>query len=170
MSSIEIPAARSVFGRVLAPASKSVTHRVLLLSLLSEGVLRVERPLISEDTEHLIEVLRACGRRIEQTREELVSVPGPVGDQASEPVEIDCGSSATLLRLLLGVLAARPGHWVLDGSEQLRRRPVGPLVEALRRQGAEVRYLAANGVAPLAVRGGRLRGGREVLDASMSSQ
>ncbi|HLX10846.1 MAG TPA: 3-phosphoshikimate 1-carboxyvinyltransferase, partial [Thermoanaerobaculia bacterium] len=85
-------------------------------------------------------------------------------------VEIHCGNAGTMLRFLIASLAALPGRWRLDGVARLRERPVGPLVEALRGLGAEIRYLGRDGGVPLAVAGGTLRGGATRLDAGESSQ
>lgn len=197
MRAIEIPAGRLVSGAVNAPASKSVTHRLLLLAMLGGRAIVVERPLIAADTERLIVALRACGCSVKAAGtlgdpmagdlkagdplpsdlledSALKSDPGAliVASGAAPPgrVDIDCGASGTLLRLLIGVLAGRPGDWILDGTTRLRQRPVGALVEALRGLGAEVRYLGAEGYAPLRIRGRELDQGRIRLDAGLSSQ
>ncbi|HYL05088.1 MAG TPA: 3-phosphoshikimate 1-carboxyvinyltransferase [Thermoanaerobaculia bacterium] len=93
----------------------------------------------------------------------------PVGG-ALPPREIFCGNAGTMLRFLVASLAALPGRWRLDGVARLRERPVGPLVEALRRLGAEVRELGAAGRVPLEIAGGTLGGGATRLDAGDSSQ
>ena len=83
----------------------------------------------------------------------------------------DCGDSATALRFLTALAAATEGtDTVLTGSAQLCGRPMGPLVDALRRLGAEIEYMGAEGHAPLRVRGRRLAGGDVEIDGSMSSQ
>ena len=94
--------------------------------------------------------------------------PHPPGPQP--PVEIFCGNAGTMLRFLIASLAALPGRWLLDGVARLRERPVGPLVEALRRLGAEVRYLGGPGRVPLEIAGATLGGGVTGLDAGESSQ
>lgn len=75
-----------------------------------------------------------------------------------------------MLRFLVASLAALPGRWRLDGVPRLRERPIGPLVEALRRLGADLRYLGRPGGAPLEIAGGSLAGGATRLDAGASSQ
>jgi len=87
-----------------------------------------------------------------------------------QPVEIFCGNAGTMLRFLIASLAALPGRWLLDGVARLRERPVGPLVEALRRLGAQVRYLGGPGRVPLEIGGATLGGGVTGLDAGESSQ
>jgi 3-phosphoshikimate 1-carboxyvinyltransferase len=86
------------------------------------------------------------------------------------PVDLFCGNAGTMLRFLIASVAALPGRWRLDGVARLRERPVGPLVEALRRLGAGIRYLGCDGCAPVEVAGGSLGGGATRLDAGVSSQ
>ncbi len=167
-----IPSGRQARGRVLVPPSKSITHRYLNLALLARRPLIVERPLLAEDTRLFLAALDRCGWTVEQRPDEIGLAP-PASDVprgAAPPVEIFCGNAGTMLRFLVASLAALPGRWLLDGVARLRERPVGPLVEALGRLGAEVRYLGRPGRVPLAIAGGTLGGGVTGLDAGDSSQ
>jgi len=186
-----IPSGRQARGRVRVPPSKSITHRYLNLALLARRPLIVERPLLAEDTRLFLAALGRCGWTVEERQEEIGLAP-PAGDvpigawpasgvvlgappaggawAAAPPVEIFCGNAGTMLRFLVASLAALPGRWLLDGVARLRERPVGPLVEALRRLGAEVRYLGAPGRVPLEIAGATLGGGVTGLDAGDSSQ
>ena len=76
---------------------------------------------------------------------------------------LDCGNSGTAMRLLAGLLAGRPFLSVLSGDASLARRPMGRVVEPLRPMGADVDGRAGGRLAPLAVRGGELRGMRHEL-------
>ena len=167
MKPTEIPSDRVARGEWTAPPSKSVTHRALLLAMLSRRPIVLERPLIATDTDRLIDAIRACGGLVELGESELGFQPGAPPEDL---VRIDCGASGTLLRLLIGVLAVTPGRWVLDGTSRLRQRPVGPLVEALVGLDARVRCPRADGLAPVEIQGGGLAGGRTRLDAGLSSQ
>lgn len=165
--SIAIPSGHAVAGELRLPSSKSVSNRYLNLALLCRGESRVERPLGSEDIEHFQQALVRCGCRVEATDLGLsIDARQAGGVQAT----IDCGASGTMMRLLAGTLTAVEGDWVLDGIARLCERPIAPLVDALRQLGAEIEYLGEPGFPPLAIRGGSLRGGRAVLDASESSQ
>ena len=80
----------------------------------------------------------------------------------------DCGAA---MRFITALAAATPGCKVtLGGTERLNRRPVGPLVDSLRRLGADISYLGSDGFPPLAIRGQRLVGGSVSIDATGSSQ
>ena len=171
---LPIPAGRRLHGRLEPPPSKSVSHRFLTLALLGGGELRVERLLRADDLDLFVAALERCGRTVRREGEAVVvgGAPAPRGGGAGseEPVRLDCGNAGTMYRFLTAALTTRPGHWVLDGTERLRQRPIAPLVEALRQLGAEIRYLGAAGHAPLAITGASLDGGECLLDASQSSQ
>jgi 3-phosphoshikimate 1-carboxyvinyltransferase len=178
-------------GRLAPPPSKSLTHRYLVLALLAGRPLTLLDPLDAEDTRLLLAALEALGWRVDRRpgaaerpdRAEAggaqpagtagtaeVTLLPPAAGTAPAAVAIDCGNAGTMLRLLIGALATRPGVWRLDGAPRLRERPVGPLVEALRGLGAEIAWDGRPGYPPLTVRGGRLAGGRTRLDAGESSQ
>ncbi|HEX9943818.1 MAG TPA: 3-phosphoshikimate 1-carboxyvinyltransferase [Thermoanaerobaculia bacterium] len=162
-----VPSGRRARGRLRVPSSKSLTHRYFNLALLSGSPLVIERPLFAEDTRLFLAALGRCGFQVEEEGDEVRLTPGerPAGE-----VEIFCGNAGTMLRFLVASLTVVPGRWRLDGVPRLRERPVGPLVDALRRLGARVEYLEAEGRVPLAVAGGSLRGGATTLDAGESSQ
>lgn len=83
----------------------------------------------------------------------------------------DIGAAGTAMRFATAFYAATEGtDIVLDGSERMRRRPIAPLVEALRSLGADIEYAGEDGYAPLHIRGRRLAGGRVEIDATVSSQ
>src|SRR5262249_28680074 len=69
---------------------------------------------------------------------------------------LDCGNAGTLARLLTGVLAFQPSRFELVGDESLSRRPMGRVVEPLRRMGASLE--ADGGGLPLVVTGAELHG------------
>lgn len=164
-----VPAGRVARGRLVLPSSKSLTNRYLNLALLSRGPTVVERPLDAEDTRGFLTTLGVCGFQVGE--QDGVWRVAPAGVPATaERTAIDCGASGTMLRFLTAALTVLPGRWRLDGVSRLRERPVGPLVEALRRLGAGVRCLEREGYAPLAIDGGTLGAGATRLDAGSSSQ
>jgi 3-phosphoshikimate 1-carboxyvinyltransferase len=172
----EIPCGRRARGRLRVPPSKSITHRYLNLALLARQPLVVEHPLLAEDTRLFLAALGRCGWTVEELpRQEEVRLapaetPATPAAGAGEVREIFCGNAGTLLRFLIASLAVLPGRWRLDGTERLRERPVAPLVEALRRLGAEIHHLDRPGRVPVEIAGGTLAGGVTRLDAGVSSQ
>ncbi|HEX7184687.1 MAG TPA: 3-phosphoshikimate 1-carboxyvinyltransferase [Thermoanaerobaculia bacterium] len=162
-----IPAGRRARGRLRVPSSKSLTHRYLNLALLARSPLVVEHPLLAEDTRLFLAALGRCGFEVEEEGERVRLEPGP---RPEGETEILCGNAGTMLRFLVATLTVIPGLWRLDGVPRLRERPVRPLVDALRRLGAHIDYLGAEGYVPLRIEGGTLRAGATTLDAGESSQ
>jgi len=162
-----VPAGGRLRGRVRLPGSKSLTHRAYALALLARRPVTLVRPLDAEDTRLFAAALAALGFEIERAGEWVRVAPS---GRDPERAEIFCGNAGTLFRFLVGVLAAVPGEWTLDGVARLRERPVGALADALVQLGAEIDWLGAPGHAPLRLHGGTLAGGRATLDAGESSQ
>ncbi|RTI05833.1 3-phosphoshikimate 1-carboxyvinyltransferase, partial [Thermus scotoductus] len=145
-------------GSLRVPGDKSVTHRGLMLLALAQGEGRLYHPLKAGDTLSTVRVLRALGAGIEEEGPHF-RVRGQ-GLRLREPEDVvDCGNAGTLMRLLLGILSGQEGLFaVLTGDASLRRRPMGRVVEPLRAMGASIDGREGGKKAPLAVRGGGLKG------------
>lgn len=173
---------------VRVPGSKSLTNRALLLAALAAGSSLVSGGLRADDTESMLTALRALGAGVEPVNRGSAAAV-PVGDPAAAPendtaaapeswrieglgaaphgsAAVDCGMAGTVARFLLPAIAAGEGSFALDGHPQLRRRPLGPLVAALRAQGARIDGDAL----PLTVAASGLTGGELDVDTSVSSQ
>lgn len=152
------------------PGSKSLTNRALLLAGVADGATSLLAPLIADDTEVMMAALRALGasvRRVVGPDDVVVEgLGGPPGAPAGETVAVDCGMAGTVGRFLVPVLAAGSGRFAVDGHPQLRRRPLGPVLAALRAQGA----LIDGESLPLTLTADGLAGGVIDVDASVSSQ
>ncbi|HXT52172.1 MAG TPA: 3-phosphoshikimate 1-carboxyvinyltransferase [Thermoanaerobaculia bacterium] len=159
-----------VRGRLRVPPSKSVSHRQLALALLARAPVNVRHLLRAEDTELFLGALRRLGWTVEERGERGEETVRLVPGSPPEAATFECGNAGTLLRFLVALVATVPGEWTLDGSPRLRERPVGPLVEALRALGVEVRWRGVEGFPPLTVIGGTLSGGETTVDAGESSQ
>jgi 3-phosphoshikimate 1-carboxyvinyltransferase len=102
--------------------------------------------------------LGALGVRIEADGAHGRVVHGVGLDGLHEPGDVlDAGHSGTTMRFLCGLLAGQPFFTVLTGDDSLRRRPMGRVLVPLRSMGAECWGRADGTLAPLAIRGGRLR-------------
>lgn len=140
---------------------------MLLLALLAGREVTIVGLLDSDDLRALRGAVVALGGVVEDCGAGQVRFrPGPRPPQAT----IHCGQSGTMARLILGVLAALPGAWRLDGAPRLRERPMGPLLDSLRQLGVEVVEMGASGSLPLEIHGRQLGGGRVRVDAGESSQ
>lgn len=155
---------------VRPPGSKSMTQRALLIASLAKGKSVIRGALMCDDTRHLIDALRKVGVNIEESSDALV-VTGMEGRLRPSPAEIFLGDNGTGLRFLTAALCMGEGHYKLTGSRRLCQRPMGPLIDALARLGADVKTERGDEFAPILIEAGHgLRGGTVFLDASQSSQ
>ena len=153
-------------GCVNIPGSKSHTIRALFLASLAAGRSTITNPLISEDALSAIAVCRAFGAGIENLGGRFI-VDGFNGVPTVPENVINVGNSGTTLRFGMMTAGLVDGYTVFTGDYQIRRRPLGPLIEAMNNLGAEVFSTRGNHMAPVVVRG-RLNGGRSKLDAVTS--
>ncbi len=161
--------ARRLEGELRVPSDRSITVRAMLLAALAQGKSRIRRPLEAGDTLAAQGVLKRLGvaHSYDLAAEELVVVGRglhglrPASASASSPVTISCGSSGATLRLMAGVLAGQSFASVLDGSAQLRARPMRRLTRPLRALGATLED--TSGHAPLYLQPTVLRGGKLTL-------
>ncbi len=148
------------------PGSKSLTNRYLVLAALAEEASRVRGPLRSRDTLLMARGLAALGTGVADVDADWVITPGPLSGGAT----VDCGLAGTVLRFLPPVAALADGAVGFDGDPPARRRPMQPVLQALRSLGVVVDD-AGRGALPFTVHGrGSVRGGPVTLDASASSQ
>jgi 3-phosphoshikimate 1-carboxyvinyltransferase len=156
-------------GTVSIPASKSHTIRAVAIASLADGTSLIHNPLDSSDTSAAVDCYRALGADIDTSNSKLWKVAGTAGNVATPRETIDVQNSGTTLRIALGSAAlAPPGRGTtFTGDEQIRSRPVGPLLESLNELGATCVSLNNNGKAPIRVTG-PLTGGKTSIAAFTS--
>ena len=133
---------------------KSLAHRAALLAAVAQGESTIDNFLVAGVTQAMLRALTALGVALELGDDQLV-VRGLGIDGLTPPAEaIDCGNSATTLRLLAGGLAAAGVRATLDGSHGLRRRPMGRIIEPLRMMGVPV--ISEDNRAPLGLGAGHM--------------
>ena len=140
---------KPLHGEASLPGDKSLSHRAALFAALAEGDSCVDNFLVSGVTEPLLQALTALGVAWELDGMRLSVRGRGVGGLQPPYAPLDCGNSATTLRLLAGALAAVGIPAVLDGSPGLRRRPMRRIVEPLQAMGAVI--TSRDGGAPLAL-------------------
>jgi 3-phosphoshikimate 1-carboxyvinyltransferase len=139
-------------GQVELPGDKSLSHRAALLAGMAHGESLIHNFLVSGVTQAMLRALTALGVAWELESTSLRVHGKGLAGWRSPSAPIDCGNSATTLRLLAGALAAAGIPAVLDGSESLRSRPMTRIVEPLRRMGVAIES-APGGYAPLRLEG-----------------
>jgi len=157
LATLTISPSQSLRGTMTVPGDKSITHRMLILTALAEGIGTLKRYCRGEDCLNTMRALQALGVRIDETADEL-EVHGKGLWGLTEPSGvIDCGNSGTGIRLLTGLLAGQDFFSVVTGDASIRRRPMGRIVKPLREMGATIAGRKGGELAPLAVNGTTLR-------------
>ena len=155
---------------VAVPGSKSVTHRTLIASALSDGVCRIENALLSEDTVLTMKALRQMGIRIEEKNDNRLIIYGTKGilRPSTEPVYL--GNSGTSIRLLTAIAALGKNAYTLLGNDRMAERPIQALIDALGQLGVQARSTHSNGCPPVEVNGKNLSGTTVTISCRQSSQ
>lgn len=154
-----------VRGKCAAPPSKSISHRAVICAALADGRSVIRNCLDSDDLEATIDACRALGARIKRKGVDVV-VEGNRPKAPSEPV--NCGESGATIRFIAPIAALANGVAVLTSKRGLLRRPMGPIIDALRQLGVECE--SSNGNPPLKIEGGMLEGGKVEIPGDVSSQ
>lgn len=135
-------------GTVIVPSDKSISHRTLILGALASGVSTIRNFLPAGDTLAALGCIQQLGIVVEQPQRGNLILGGRGLRGLQRPDKpLDCVNAGTAMRLLAGVLAGQSFPSVLDGSEQLRGRPMRRIVEPLRQMGAQIED--TDGRAPL---------------------
>ena len=128
------------------PASKSISNRALIIHALSGGSTLPENLSDCDDTSVIIDALRTM------------------------PEEINIKAAGTAMRFMTAYLSVTPDTHILTGTERMKHRPIGILVDALRTLGANIEYIGEEGYPPLRITGSTLKGGLLEIHGNVSSQ
>lgn len=153
-------------GEVKAPPSKSYTIRAVTAAMLADGVSLIKEPLYSEDTKACILIAGRLGAKIEKKQHDLL-IKGVAGILKCPDSILDSLNSGTTLRIMTAVASLCDRQITLTGDESIQKRPVEPLLNALRQLG--VTASSNRGYPPVTVKG-PLVGGVCTIDGSISSQ
>ena len=133
-------------GSIVLPGSKSIANRALIIHALSDSPYPIENLSDSDDTQVMEKVFN------------------------SNSNHFDIGHAGTAMRFLTAYLSQIIGEWTIAGSDRMKQRPIGILVDALNKLGAKIEYLENEGFPPLKIYGSHLKGCVLELDGSVSSQ
>ena len=128
------------------PASKSISNRALIIHAMAGGNIQPSNLSDCDDTEVIIRAL------------------------ANMPEVIDIKAAGTAMRFMTAFLSATDGEHSITGTERMKNRPIGVLVNALRYLGAEITYEEKEGFPPLHIKGHALEGGHLEIVGNISSQ
>lgn len=137
---------RTIRADVKLPASKSISNRALIINALAGSSIQPDNLSECDDTRVMIKAL-SCGSQT-----------------------IDIMAAGTAMRFLTAYLSVTPGTYVITGTERMRQRPIGVLVNALRELGADIEYVENEGYPPLRITGKEPDKSEIKLSGSISSQ
>src|SRR5262245_27387642 len=150
------PLSQPPVATVRVPGSKSITNRALVLAALTAR--GTDRTLLgalrSEDTEVMIEGLRALGFRVfTNWSEPAVFVSSQVGYSRipARKADLFVANSGTTMRFLTAMVSLGHGRFRLDGVARMRERPIEDLLDALRQLGVKAHSENRNGCPPVVV-------------------
>jgi len=154
MSDLVIKPSRGLRGEITLPGDKSLSHRSVIFASIAEGVTTINGFLTGEDTQNTAKAAQKMGIQVDGLGTDHLIVHGKGLDGLSEPAGVlDLGNSGTGMRLLAGLLAGQDFFSVLTGDEYLVKRPMGRIIEPLRRMGAQIDGRSNGKLAPLAIKG-----------------
>lgn len=151
----------SLSGEVFAPPSKSAAHRVLICGALAEGDSRITPYCSSDDIKATVECLSALGMKVEEGKEGYIASKA----KPESKVKLNFGESGTTARFLLPIAAALGSETLAEGKNGLKKRPMEPIISALKEHSIEV----TNDKLPLKTKG-KLTAGDFYLSGNISSQ
>ena len=137
---------KSINADLILPPSKSISNRALIIQALCQSKPKLLNLSKSSDTQSLLQALQPNSKTI------------------------DVGDAGTSMRFITAYLSQQEGSYILTGSDRMKERPIGHLVEALNSIGADINYLEKDGFPPLAINGKALEGGKVDIFTSVSSQ
>lgn len=141
-----LTAPSQINANINLPASKSISNRALIINALAGGGINLQNLSDCDDTQVIINALRDM------------------------PEVINIGAGGTAMRFMTAYLSVTEGEHTITGTERMRHRPIGELVDALRYLGADIKYEGEEGFPPIRVKGAPLEGGILEIPGNISSQ
>ena len=164
------PFSRPVSGVVEVPGSKSITNRMLILACMASHSVELTGALLSDDSHYMVDCLQRLGFQIKiEPEKKSIHVSGTGGNIPSNEASLFVGVAGTAARFLTAFCATRKsGRFEIDGTPQMRKRPMKGLFDALEQQGTHID--SKEGLLPATLSPNGLKGGRIQLETSASTQ
>ena len=155
-----------VQATIALPASKSISNRALILHALARGAQPPRNLSRCDDTDVMVRAINPscpsreqCLNPLETGQAAAQQADETTADRPGTPQSIDIKAAGTAMRFLTAYFSVTPGSYLLTGTARMQQRPIGILVDALRRLGADIDYAGQEGFPPLLIRGRDPRGG-----------
>jgi 3-phosphoshikimate 1-carboxyvinyltransferase len=158
MRTLTVHPAANLRGEIAIPGDKSMSHRALMFASLAQGTSEIDGLLEGHDCLATLGVMRALGVHIELTNNRWL-IHGQGRFALNEPTSIlDCKNSGTTMRLMAGLLSALPFMSILDGTDQIKQRPMDRIIKPLKKMNAQIFGRHENSLAPLVTLPSKLKG------------
>lgn len=141
-------------GKTTVPGDKSISHRAVMFGAMAEGETHVRGWLAAGDTEASLASVQALGIKVDRHSKNELTIHG--GKFTPPKDKLNLVNAGTGIRLIAGIMCGQPFESVLDGSEQLRRRPMKRILTPLQMMGANI--TATNDRAPLTIKPAQMQG------------
>jgi 3-phosphoshikimate 1-carboxyvinyltransferase len=155
---LKVRRAPRIDSEMTVPGDKSISHRAVILSAISNGRCTITNFLEGEDCRSTAQAMRQLGVAIETPEPGTVIVEGCRGVFQAPEQDIDCGNSGTTMRLMAGLLSPQNFSCRMTGDPSLSKRPMRRVIEPLQEMGARLRAEGDKQCPPLVVKGGPLEG------------
>ncbi len=157
--------------RASVPGSKSITNRALMLAAMSSGKCVLTNVLFSDDSRAFLECLNKLGFQVDINEPECkVVIKGENGKVPNKQATINVRSAGTAARFITVFLAVAGGDYVLESSEQMKKRPMRELLDSLVEKGVDIKYLEEEGHFPFELHSKGISNAEMTIDTTISSQ
>ena len=155
---LKVRRAPRIQTELTVPGDKSISHRAVILSAISNGRCTITNFLEGEDCRSTAKAMTQLGVMIEMPEPGTVIVEGNRGVFQAPAEDIDCGNSGTTMRLMAGLLSPQKFSCRMTGDPSLSRRPMRRVIDPLQEMGARLYAEGEKQCPPLVVEGGPLEG------------
>ncbi|MEI6033404.1 MAG: 3-phosphoshikimate 1-carboxyvinyltransferase [Verrucomicrobiae bacterium] len=155
---LKVRRAPRIEAEMTVPGDKSISHRAVLLSAISNGRCTITNFLEGEDCRSTAQAMRQLGVEIETPEPGTIVVEGNRGVFQAPKEDLDCGNSGTTMRLMAGLLSPQKFSCRMTGDPSLSKRPMRRVIEPLQKMGARLRAEGDKQCPPLALEGRGLEG------------
>ena len=156
---------------VTVPGSKSITNRALLLAMLADGESHLSGILFSDDSRHFMQCLKdLLFDTVIDENTCKATIKGLGGLLPCREASLNVGSAGTAARFLSAVLGVSTGTFYMDSSEQMKKRPMAPLLDALRALGCKISFSEKENYFPFTLHANGFGTNTITIDIDKSSQ
>jgi 3-phosphoshikimate 1-carboxyvinyltransferase len=157
-SSLNVHQKSTIRGSIKIPGDKSISHRAVMFASLANGTSTFKNFLSGEDCFSTVNAFRQMGINVTIQKDHAIIRGKGIDGLCAPNAPLNLGNSGTTMRLLSGILAAQKFNVTLYGDNSLQNRPMGRIIDPLRKMGAQINGTGDNDTAPLLIEGKDIHG------------